>query len=98
MMIMPSDVESSLLDEVTGLFQLGDVAPELLLHGGVVWPLCLSCFVVQGAVLQDVLWGLGRCLARAEVCVGQTQAAQVLEQAAVSTTQSEDGDLLLAIQ
>ena len=53
---------------------------------------------MEGAVLQDMFWGVGACLTRAVRGVRQPQTIQVGAQTAVSSAQPKDYNLLVALQ
>ena len=53
---------------------------------------------MEGAVLQDMLWGVGACLTRAVRGVRQRQSMQVGAQTAVSSAQPKDHNLLVALE
>ena len=53
---------------------------------------------MEGAVLQDMLWGVGACLTRAVRGVRQPQSTQVRAQTAVSSAQPKDHNLLVALE
>ena len=80
-----SDIKIGALDEAGGQEEGVFVAPEFLLQGGAMWPVFYSGFLVERAGLQDMLWGLWACLARAIRCVRQTKAMHVGTQSAVSS-------------
>ena len=53
---------------------------------------------MEGAVLQDMLWGVGACLTRAVQSVRQPQSMQVGAQTAVSSAQPKDYNLLVTLE
>ena len=61
-------------------------------------PQLCSEVLVEGAVLQYMLWGVGACLTRAVRGVRQPQTIQVGAQSAVSSAQPKDYNLLVALQ
>ena len=53
---------------------------------------------MEGAVLQDMLWGVGACLTRAVRGVRQPQSIQVGAQTAVSSAQPKNHNLLVTLK
>ena len=54
--------------------------------------------LVEGAVLQDMLWGVGACLTRAVRGVRQPQSMLMGAQTAVTSAQAKDHNLLVALE
>ena len=53
---------------------------------------------MEGAVLQDMLWGVWACLTRAVRCGRQPQAIQVGTQSAVPSAQPKDHNPLVTLE
>ena len=51
------DPESGSVDEIGGRYLVFFGAPKLVSHRLLNWPVLKSCFCVQGAGLQNMLWG-----------------------------------------
>ena len=92
---MRSDLQLGAGDEGGGLFKFRFVAPELVSKCGSVRPQLGPEVLVEGAGLQDVLWGVGTSVARAVRSVRQPQSVHVEAQPAVSGAQPKDHNLLV---
>ena len=64
-------------------FQISCISPEFVLQGSPLRPQLDSEVMMEGTVLQDMLWGVWACLTRAVRCGRQPQAIQVGTQSAV---------------
>ena len=96
--LRPSDFQLGAGDEGGCLFQLGFIAPELVSKCGPVRPQLDPEVLVEGAGLQDVLWGVGASVARTVWYVRQPQSVQVEAEPAVSGAQPKDHNLLLTLE
>ena len=73
-------------------------APQLFCQRNALGPMLCPCILVQGAGLQNLLWGLWACSTRGIVSVWQLQAVQVGAQSAVTSALSEVGGLLVTLE
>ena len=94
----PSNLQPCAGDEVGGLEKLKLCAPKFSRKRCPVRPQLYSEVLVEGAVLQYMLWGVGACLTRAVRGVRQPQTIQVGAQTAVSSAQPKDHNLLVALE